>query len=152
MAQINAQSNRVYPRISFVISKGNDPITGHRRIEYFAVPEAESYGEGCLNGARAALEVLSQMGSEEGSNLCFFPIMEALAKAMSAEKPSDSTRGAAVGFIGVLNEFIEKFATPEIVCEFAKEQLGYYEQSALEELEVMKKRNTQMIANLMLGA
>ena len=144
----NVKSERVYPRISCVISKGNDPFTGRRRIDYFALPEADGYGEGCMNGTRAALEVLSQITSEEGGDLCFFPIMEALAKALSAENPSDSTRGAAVGFIGVLGEFIEKIATPEMVCEFAKEQLGHYEESARADLEAEKERNTKLIAAL----
>lgn len=76
----NVKSNRVYPHISFVISKGNDPFTGHRRIDYFAVPEAESYGEGCLNGARAAIEVLAQMASKEGSDLCFSPSWKPLQR------------------------------------------------------------------------
>lgn len=74
--------------------------------------------------------------------------MEALAKAMSAENPSDSMKGTAVGFLGALGELIERVATPELVCEFAKEQLGYYEESARSELEIMKKQNTELIAAL----
>lgn len=134
---------RVYPRVSCITS---DAVSKYQSVNHFDVKVSGlDYGEGCFIGTKAFLELLADIGRE--SNL---GVMFSVSKAACQHIRSDdlAMRGAAIGFMSTMDEFLH-FAVDRLgVREFAEARMADYERARRADLKETLEHNAEFLAEL----
>lgn len=146
---LRVKRTRVYEHVSFITGEPNrDQWPGFNNVNYFDAP-SESHGDGCVTGSQFFIEMIGEIARNGAGKSDFQDVLETAASVASLEHSDElGRRGAAIGFIESLCQLVCKACTPEFVAQFATEQLKSHEDSLLDDLELMRARNADLLDTL----
>lgn len=140
---------RLYPTISCITVSADASEYDFKTASYFDVPD-EDYVSGNLTGTKIVLELINAAVQDE----CFDWLTAVVTDATKemergdADPEAPSKHGAAVGFLGTLQDVFIMAASSLDFKPIFKTTFNYHERELEERLSALRVSNAQMISSL----